>query len=451
MLVCSPISIVALMTVDAGGLLGGRYRLIEPVGHGGMGQVWRGHDEVLDRQVAVKQILLPAGVSEQQRDLLIRRVQREARAAARLNHPGIVTVHDVIEHQGAPTIVMEFLTGTSLGAEIERVGRLPVEQVAHIGAAMLDALREAHRAGIVHRDLKPDNVLLAGKRVVITDFGIASMADATTLTVSGMILGTPRYMAPEQIEGHPTPASDLWCLGATLYTAVEGKPPFDGQTLAALYAAILTQDPRPVEHAGPLAPVLQALLVKDPARRASAQEAYHALTQALAVLHQGANPVSMPAFQRPRSGYWDEPSLLEAIETLWSPEVAATLLALYRHAEAHPTFCKYSWGEARYPSVNAWFSLADGYPSVWSIFTGYRKPLEINFRAMRFDVGTPVDQLRRLAEALSVLPGWQRMPEVLEAAAYRKYPPIGPEVLALPNASEIIIQALDELLSSGGA
>ncbi|MFC4052382.1 WD40 repeat domain-containing serine/threonine protein kinase [Actinomadura syzygii] len=282
------------MAEGMGLLVGGRYRLIEPVGQGGMGRVWRSRDEVLDREVAVKEILLPPGVADEQRELLIGRMMREARAAARLNHPGIITVHDVVEHRGAPAIVMEFLSGTSLGVEIQRHGRLPVERAARIGTAMADALAAAHAAGVLHRDLKPDNVLLAGDRPVITDFGIAGMADATVLTLSGMAMGTPRYMAPEQIEGRPVAASDLWSLGATLYAAVEGVPPFDGPTLTAVYAAILTGEPRPAEHAGPLTVVLDVLLVKDPDQRADAEATGRALAQVLSELQAPAPPAPAP-------------------------------------------------------------------------------------------------------------------------------------------------------------
>jgi serine/threonine protein kinase len=267
----------------AGVLVGGRYRLIEPVGQGAMGRVWRGHDEVLDREVAVKEILLPHGLDAEQRDLLIARVRREARSAARLNHPGIITVHDVAEHNGAPLIVMEFINGRSLAAVIREEGRLSPGRVAAIGAAMLDALQQAHAAGIVHRDLKPDNVLITGRRTVITDFGIASMAGATALTSTGARPGTALYMAPEQIEGeHATPASDLWSLGATLYAAVEGQTPFTGPTLHAVYHAIVSKAPRPTERAGPLEPILAALLVKDPGQRATADQTDQALAALLA-------------------------------------------------------------------------------------------------------------------------------------------------------------------------
>ncbi|MGI8333243.1 WD40 repeat domain-containing serine/threonine protein kinase [Actinomadura scrupuli] len=281
------------MEAAASELVGGRYRLIEPIGQGGMGRVWRGHDEVLDREVAVKEILVPAGLAGRQRDSLVRRVMREARATARLNHPGIITVHDVVVHQGAPVIVMEFVAGPSLAAVIDDEGPLPVRRVAVIGAAMLEALGEAHSAGIVHRDLKPDNVLLAGRRVIITDFGIATLADATVLTDPGAVMGTPSYMAPEQIEGSPaTPAFDLWSLGATLYTAVEGRPPFTGPTLTALCVAILTQAPRPPEHAGPLTPILMGLLEKDPGRRATADQTARYLTD---LPHtEDAVPVPLP-------------------------------------------------------------------------------------------------------------------------------------------------------------
>lgn len=259
-------------------LVGGRYRLVELIGQGGMGRVWRGHDETLDRPVAVKQILLHGGLIEEERDQLAQRLLREARAAARLNHSGIVTVHDIVLHAGAPVLVMEFLAGPSLAAVIKQEGRLPYNRVAELGAAMLDALRTAHAAGVVHRDLKPDNVLLAGRRTVITDFGIANMAGATRMTASGTLLGTPGYMAPEQIEGQPaTELWDLWSLGVTLYNAVEGVAPFDGPTLTAVFAAILTKDPRPPQHAGPLAEVLAGLLVKDPAARATAEQTADAL------------------------------------------------------------------------------------------------------------------------------------------------------------------------------
>jgi serine/threonine protein kinase len=175
-----------------------------------MGRVWRARDELLDREVAVKEIVVPHGLVAGQRELMIRRVMREARSAGRLNHPGIITVHDVAEHDGAPFIVMELIAGRSPATLIEEKGRLPAERVAAIGAAMLDALQEAHAAGITRRDIKPDNVLITDRRTIITDFGIASMIDATALTSPGSAPGTPAYMSPEQLEGRAaTSASDL--------------------------------------------------------------------------------------------------------------------------------------------------------------------------------------------------------------------------------------------------
>lgn len=265
-------------------LIAGRYQLVEPIGQGGMGRVWRGIDQQLfGREVAIKEILFPAGLDDGDRATLLRRFTGEARAAVTLSHPGIITIHDVVEHHGAPVIVMEFIRGQSLAAVIRRQGRLPVERVAEIGAAMLGALTEAHDARIIHRDIKPDNVLLAKDRVVLTDFGIAHLADATTkLSRSGTVIGTPHYMPPEQLEGkRPTPANDLWALGATLYHAIEGRPPFEADGLHALAVAVFTRPHRPPAHAGPLAPVLDALLTKDPAQRASAAEAIELLASAL--------------------------------------------------------------------------------------------------------------------------------------------------------------------------
>ncbi|MQA88235.1 MAG: protein kinase, partial [Streptosporangiales bacterium] len=227
---------------SAGGrLVGGRYRLEEPLGRGGMGIVWRGRDELLGRAVSVKEVLLPPGLSAQEQDVLYRRTLREARAAARLDHPNVVLVYDVVEENGRPWIVMELVRARSLGDVIREDGPLPPHQVAEIGQHVLAALRAAHGAGVLHRDVKPSNVLLADDgRVVLTDFGVAAVEGDATLTGSGTLLGSPAYIAPERARGaRATAASDLWALGATLYAAVEGRPPHDrGAAMATLTAVV---------------------------------------------------------------------------------------------------------------------------------------------------------------------------------------------------------------------
>ncbi|GAA4385832.1 hypothetical protein GCM10023088_55910 [Actinomadura verrucosospora] len=262
-----------------GRLLAGRYRLESVVGRGGMGTVWRASDETLDREVAVKEVVLPAGLSDEERENRHRRTLREARASARLNHPGVVTVHDVVDEDGRPWIVMELVRARSLQEVVEEEGPLPPGRVATIGAQIAGALRAAHAIGVLHRDVKPANVLVTGDdRAVLTDFGIAQVAGDATLTGTGLIMGSPAYMSPERVNGDPAiPASDLWALGATLYAATEGKAPHHRSDAMAVLAAVMTQDVPPPRNAGPLAPVLTGLLERDPVRRMTGDRAEAAL------------------------------------------------------------------------------------------------------------------------------------------------------------------------------
>ncbi|GIH37990.1 hypothetical protein Mco01_09900 [Microbispora corallina] len=251
-------------------LLAGRYRLAEPVGEGGGGTVWRAVDELLHREVAVKQLRIPAGVAGAELAEFTGRAIQEARAAGRLSHPSIVMVHDVVRHDGQPWIVMDLVAGRSLDKVIREDGPLPVARAAEIGLAVLDALEAAHAQGILHRDVKPANVLIAPDgRALLTDFGIAAPVSQGNGSGWQSSAGSPAYMAPERFRGEPDgPPSDLWSLGATLYTAVEGRSPFQRPMAAALVAAVLMQPPQPMVRASPgMAWIVLALLDKDPARR----------------------------------------------------------------------------------------------------------------------------------------------------------------------------------------
>jgi hypothetical protein len=252
-------------------VLAGRYRLAAPLGRGGMGTVWRAHDTVLGRDVAVKELSLPRGIAAEHRAALCERAIREARVSAGLKHRSIIRVHDVIAEDDRPWIVMELLVGRPL----DEAGPLPPRRVAEIGLAVLSALGAAHAQGVLHRDVKPGNIFLCDDgRVVLADFGIASLDGDPSLTASGGLVGSPGYIAPERLRGERGgPPSDLWSLGAALYRGAEGRPAFDRRTPVGLLGAVLTQEPRPPRLAGPLGPVLLAMLTKDPARRPPADVA----------------------------------------------------------------------------------------------------------------------------------------------------------------------------------
>jgi serine/threonine protein kinase len=264
-------------------LVAGRYRLVSLLGQGGMGRVWLARDETLRRDVAIKELMPPAGLTDDERRELRERSMREARAIARLDQINVVRIFDVLHADGEPWIVMEFVPSRSLHRMLAGSGPLAPAQVARIGLALLAALRAAHRAGLLHRDVKPANVLLADDgRVVLTDFGLATAPDDPSMTQTGIVLGTPSYIAPERLtDGVIGPAADLWSLGATLYAAVEGQPPYNRSSSIATMTAIATDPPRPPERAGALTPALAGLLRKDPKQRISADEAERLLRQAL--------------------------------------------------------------------------------------------------------------------------------------------------------------------------
>ncbi|GFE22632.1 serine/threonine protein kinase [Streptomyces nigrescens] len=273
-------------SVDEGRLVAGRYRLVERIGQGGMGTVWRARDEVLGRQVAVKRLHVAPYLDADELARRYERTTREAQAAARINHPNVVGVHDVVDDAGMPCIVMEYVPSTTLGDLIKEAAlqdsSVTPREAARIGRGMVAALRAAHSAGVLHRDVKPGNVLLGEEgRVVLTDFGIAVASGTSTLTKTGELVGSIDYLAPERVRsGSPGPASDLWALGATLYQAVEGRPPFRKDTAVETAYAIAMDPLEAPRNAGVLTPLIEALLAKEPADRPTAEVVEQALRAA---------------------------------------------------------------------------------------------------------------------------------------------------------------------------
>src|SRR5215469_12130266 len=278
------------MPPRTGRVVAGRYRLIEPIGRGAMGVVWRASDQLLDRDVAVKEVQLNAALGDAERANAYRRTLREARTAARLSHRGVVTVFDVVEEDGRRWIIMELVRSQSLDALLATDGPMPAKRAARIAEQLLSALAHAHAAGVLHRDVKPSNVLIAtgafDERAVLTDFGIAQFAGDPRLTQTGMVMGSPGFTAPERIRGgDATPASDLWSLGATMYAACEGRGPYEqrGGAITTM-TAIINEDAPAAPAADRLGGVIAALLRRDPARRPTASAAASMIAEILPTL-----------------------------------------------------------------------------------------------------------------------------------------------------------------------
>ncbi|MEO3870088.1 serine/threonine-protein kinase [Nonomuraea sp. B12E4] len=275
--------------------IAGRYRVLAALGHGGMGTIWLAHDDLLDREVAIKEVRLPESLSAAERAEALQRSMREAMAAAQVRHPNIITIHDVLAHNGMPWIVMELLKGRDLKDATAAEGPWAPERVAALGLQVLDALSTAHAHGIQHRDVKPANVFLTDDgRVVLTDFGIARLEDQATITESGLLIGSPGYIAPERLRGERGgPGSDLWSLAATLYAAVEGEAPYVGTSPMAVIRDALTMPPRPPARAGNLGPVLMTMLAREPHQRPEPRAAAYLLRQ-VAEGRQAMAPLPTP-------------------------------------------------------------------------------------------------------------------------------------------------------------
>ncbi|MEU7746061.1 serine/threonine-protein kinase [Nonomuraea sp. NPDC049158] len=291
------------MVSDSNRLVAKRYQLLRELGRGGMGVVWEGRDTLLNRQIAVKEVLLPEGLprADQERQLL--RTAREARMAARLNHPSVVAIYDVVEEDGRPWIIMELVRYPSVEEVVATSGALPVRQAADVGRQVLSALRAAHEVGILHRDVKPSNILLTDDgRAVLTDFGIATAEGDASLTQTGMVTGSPSFLAPERVRAAESgPASDLWSLGATLYATLVGRSPFERGDPMATLNALLSDEPDyrripPIMH-----PVLQGLLRKEPHERVNAEQADALLAAIVAAKQPNADRVVVEP-KPPRGG-----------------------------------------------------------------------------------------------------------------------------------------------------
>jgi eukaryotic-like serine/threonine-protein kinase len=277
-------------------VVAGRYSILNELGRGGMGVVWLAEDRMIGRNVAIKELHLPEGVPHAERQVFEERVLREARTAGRLNDPSVVTVYDVVQESGATYIVMELIQAPTLSDVVKERGPLPADQVAVLAEQLLSALEAAHQAGIIHRDVKPSNIMLAkNNRVKLTDFGIAQSLDDPRLTSSGMLIGSPTYMAPERIRGEEALASsDLWALGAVLFFAIEGYSPYERPTTAATMHAILAEVPYLTRAQGALASVITGLMIATPQARLNGAQVRGLLTHVRNGPPTGPQGTAMP-------------------------------------------------------------------------------------------------------------------------------------------------------------
>ena len=370
-------------------VIAGRYELIRPLGRGGMGAVWLGRDVLAGRQVAVKELRAPDGASEQERDVFRKRALQEARSAARLAHQNAVVLHDIVPATAADDavyLVMEYVDGATLAQVIEREGPLSGPRAASVALQMLSILEAAHKLGIVHRDIKPANIMVAADgQVKLTDFGIAVAVGGTRLTGSGVI-GTPAYMAPEQLQGLAiTPAADRWALGVTLYDVAEGRNPFARETTAATFHAILMAELPVPACAPPLATVIAGLLVRDPEQRITIPRARQLLAGdtawngvpagGVARPPAGASPATQPGspaypgsrgpldtLVTAKSAPWRRPAVIAgaAVAVAAAAGTVITVAALHTGSPAAPAA-----GESPAASVTASPAAGGGVPSAY--------------------------------------------------------------------------------------
>lgn len=310
-----------------------------------MGRVWKARDEVLHRDVAIKELVPPPGLTDEERREMRERSLREARAIARLNNANVVRIFDVLRTDGDPWIVMEYVASRSLQDTLAEDGPVSVARTVEIGLGVLGALSAAHKAGVMHRDVKPGNVLLGDDgRVVLTDFGLATIPGDPNVTRTGMVLGSPAYISPERArDGTAGPEADLWSLGATLYAAVEGKSPYARPSAIGTLAALATEPIPPPKNAGPLKAVLNGLLRKDPNERITAEVAERLLRRAAGKRARGIS--LLDGVRRPGPNGPREPRLpvvpaprpSESVDRPVSPAAAASTSAATSAAAATPT------------------------------------------------------------------------------------------------------------------